>query len=76
MRVYTATYSGPNGQTSWLVPRIELKEMESKPPMETIVEEGRKNRQRKSKLKDPTDQEEGVRGRPMVSWYNLSLFTE
>uniref|UniRef100_A0A671FCS0 Coiled-coil domain containing 81 n=2 Tax=Rhinolophus ferrumequinum TaxID=59479 RepID=A0A671FCS0_RHIFE len=42
-------------------PRIELKEMENKPPMETIVEEGRKNRQRKSKLKDPTDQEEGVR---------------
>uniref|UniRef100_A0A671F802 Coiled-coil domain containing 81 n=1 Tax=Rhinolophus ferrumequinum TaxID=59479 RepID=A0A671F802_RHIFE len=35
--------------------------MENKPPMETIVEEGRKNRQRKSKLKDPTDQEEGVR---------------
>lgn len=75
MRVYTATYSGLNGQTSWLVPRIELKEMENK-PMETIVEEGRKNRQRKNKLKDQTDQEEGVRGRPMVSGYNLLLFTE
>ncbi|XP_058400508.1 coiled-coil domain-containing protein 81 isoform X1 [Diceros bicornis minor] len=42
-------------------PRIELREMENKPPMETIVEEGRKNRQRKYKLKDQSDKEEGVR---------------
>nr|XP_035938037.1 coiled-coil domain-containing protein 81 isoform X1 [Halichoerus grypus] len=42
-------------------PRIELKEMENKPPMETIVEEGRKNRQRKYKLKDQPDKEEGIR---------------
>ncbi|XP_004416967.1 PREDICTED: coiled-coil domain-containing protein 81 isoform X2 [Odobenus rosmarus divergens] len=41
-------------------PRIELKEMENKPPMETIVEEGRKNRQRKYKLKDQPDKE-GIR---------------
>lgn len=40
--------------------------MESKPPMETIVEEGRKNRQRKYKLKDQPDKEEGIRGRPMI----------
>lgn len=43
--------------------------------MEPIVEESQKNRQRKSKLKDQSDKEEGVRGRPMVSEYNLSLFT-
>uniref|UniRef100_A0A8C7AAM3 Coiled-coil domain containing 81 n=2 Tax=Neovison vison TaxID=452646 RepID=A0A8C7AAM3_NEOVI len=42
-------------------PRIELKEVENKPPMETIVEEGRKNRQRKCKLKDRPDKEEGIR---------------
>ncbi|KAK2501291.1 hypothetical protein MC885_014476 [Smutsia gigantea] len=41
-------------------PRIDLKEMDSKPPMETIREEGGKNRQRKSKLKDQSDKEEGV----------------
>lgn len=40
--------------------------MENKSPMETIVEEGGKNRQRKSKLNDQTDNEDGVRGRPMV----------
>lgn len=34
--------------------------------METIVEEGRKNRQRKYKLKDQPDKEEGIRGRPMI----------
>uniref|UniRef100_A0A8D2DMU5 Coiled-coil domain containing 81 n=1 Tax=Sciurus vulgaris TaxID=55149 RepID=A0A8D2DMU5_SCIVU len=36
-------------------PRIELKETENKPPMETIAEEGRENRQRKNKLKDQSD---------------------
>uniref|UniRef100_A0A8C7AEX8 Coiled-coil domain containing 81 n=1 Tax=Neovison vison TaxID=452646 RepID=A0A8C7AEX8_NEOVI len=35
--------------------------VENKPPMETIVEEGRKNRQRKCKLKDRPDKEEGIR---------------
>ncbi|XP_047374331.1 coiled-coil domain-containing protein 81 [Sciurus carolinensis] len=39
-------------------PRIELKETENKPPMETIAEEGRENRQRKSKLKDQSDKED------------------
>ncbi|KAM5317724.1 coiled-coil domain-containing protein 81 [Glossophaga mutica] len=38
-------------------PRIELKEMENKPPLETIVEEGGKNKPRKWKLKDGTDKE-------------------
>ncbi|XP_025275161.1 coiled-coil domain-containing protein 81 isoform X2 [Canis lupus dingo] len=42
-------------------PRIDLKEVENKPHMETIVEEGRKNRQRKYKLKDQPDKEEGIR---------------
>ncbi|XP_016015855.2 coiled-coil domain-containing protein 81 isoform X2 [Rousettus aegyptiacus] len=42
-------------------PRIELKEMENKLPMGTIVEECGKNGQRKCKLKDQTDKEEGVR---------------
>nr|XP_025871013.1 coiled-coil domain-containing protein 81 [Vulpes vulpes] len=42
-------------------PRIDLKELENKPHMETIVEEGRKNRQRKYKLKDQPDKEEGIR---------------
>lgn len=42
-------------------PRIELKGMENKPKMEPIVEESQKNRQRKSKLKDQSDKEEGVR---------------
>ncbi|XP_036898800.1 coiled-coil domain-containing protein 81 isoform X1 [Sturnira hondurensis] len=41
-------------------PRIELKEMENKLPMKTIVEEGGKNKPRKCKLKDGTDKE-GVR---------------
>lgn len=49
--------------------------MDNKPPMETILEEGGKNRQRKSQLKDQSDKEGGVRGRPMVSGYNLSHFT-
>uniref|UniRef100_F7DMF1 Coiled-coil domain containing 81 n=1 Tax=Equus caballus TaxID=9796 RepID=F7DMF1_HORSE len=35
--------------------------MENKPKMEPIVEESQKNRQRKSKLKDQSDKEEGVR---------------
>nr|XP_055176631.1 coiled-coil domain-containing protein 81 isoform X2 [Nyctereutes procyonoides] len=42
-------------------PRIDLKEVENKPHMETIVEEGRKDRQRKYKLKDQPDKEEGIR---------------
>ncbi|XP_045413133.1 coiled-coil domain-containing protein 81 [Lemur catta] len=42
-------------------PRIELKEMENKPPMETIVEEDGKNRPRKFKLKDKPDKAGGVR---------------
>ncbi|XP_008588246.1 PREDICTED: coiled-coil domain-containing protein 81-like, partial [Galeopterus variegatus] len=42
-------------------PRIDFKEMENKPPMETIAEEGRENRQKKSKLKDQIDKEEGIR---------------
>ncbi|XP_062951947.1 coiled-coil domain-containing protein 81 isoform X2 [Cynocephalus volans] len=42
-------------------PRIDFKEMENKPPMETIAEEGRENRQKKSKLKDQSDKEEGIR---------------
>ncbi|XP_024428567.2 coiled-coil domain-containing protein 81 isoform X1 [Desmodus rotundus] len=41
-------------------PRIELKETENKLPMETIVEEGGKNKPRTCKLKDGTDKE-GVR---------------
>uniref|UniRef100_A0A8C3YDC2 Coiled-coil domain containing 81 n=1 Tax=Catagonus wagneri TaxID=51154 RepID=A0A8C3YDC2_9CETA len=41
-------------------PRIELKEMESKPLMETIVEEDGKSKQKKSNLKDQPDKEEGV----------------
>ncbi|XP_076969451.1 coiled-coil domain-containing protein 81 [Tamandua tetradactyla] len=36
-------------------PRIEIKEMENKPPLETIVEEDEENRERKSKLKDQSD---------------------
>ncbi|KAL2806909.1 coiled-coil domain-containing protein 81 isoform 2, partial [Daubentonia madagascariensis] len=42
-------------------PRIELKETENKPPMETIVEEDGENRPRKFKLKDKSDRGEGVR---------------
>ncbi|KAJ8798379.1 hypothetical protein J1605_001504 [Eschrichtius robustus] len=49
----------PNSMLSF--PRIELKEMENKLPMETTVEEGGQNGQRKSKLKDQSDKEEGVR---------------
>ncbi|XP_055439481.1 coiled-coil domain-containing protein 81 isoform X2 [Bubalus kerabau] len=41
-------------------PRIELKEMENKPPMETIAEEDGQNEQKKDKLKDQSDKEEGV----------------
>ncbi|KAM7087308.1 coiled-coil domain-containing protein 81 [Molossus nigricans] len=43
-------------------PRLELKEMENKPPMETIVEEGGKNKPRTCKLKNWTDKE-GIRER-------------
>ncbi|XP_036180633.1 coiled-coil domain-containing protein 81 [Myotis myotis] len=42
-------------------PRIELKEMENKPPMETIVEEGEKYNPRKYKLNNWTDKVEDVR---------------
>ncbi|KAK1336193.1 hypothetical protein QTO34_003996 [Cnephaeus nilssonii] len=42
-------------------PRIEFKEMENKPPMETIVEEGEKHKPRKYKLNDRTDKVEVVR---------------
>nr|XP_024203143.2 coiled-coil domain-containing protein 81 isoform X3 [Pan troglodytes] len=42
-------------------PRIELKEMENKLPMETLVEECGDNRERKCKLKDQSDKEEGTR---------------
>nr|XP_003833027.3 coiled-coil domain-containing protein 81 isoform X1 [Pan paniscus] len=42
-------------------PRIELKEMENKLPMETLVEECGDNRERKYKLKDHSDKEEGTR---------------
>ncbi|XP_016062218.1 PREDICTED: coiled-coil domain-containing protein 81 [Miniopterus natalensis] len=42
-------------------PRLELKEMENKPPMETIVEDGGKNKPRNCKLKDRADQGEGAR---------------
>lgn len=62
---FTVTCLGPDGQISWFIPRIEFKEMENKPPMQTIVEEGGKNKLRKCKLKDGTDTE-GVRGTPMV----------
>ncbi|XP_068834904.1 coiled-coil domain-containing protein 81 isoform X2 [Capricornis sumatraensis] len=41
-------------------PRIELKEMENKPPMETITEEDGQNGRRKDKLKDQSDKEEGI----------------
>ncbi|OWK17609.1 hypothetical protein Celaphus_00013602, partial [Cervus elaphus hippelaphus] len=41
-------------------PRIEIKEVENKPPMETIAEENGQNGQRKDKLKDQSDKEEGV----------------
>ncbi|XP_004763596.1 coiled-coil domain-containing protein 81 isoform X1 [Mustela putorius furo] len=53
--------SGKRPNSVLAFPRIELKEVENKPPMETIVEEGRKNRQRKCKLKDQPDKEEGIR---------------
>uniref|UniRef100_A0A8C9CLB4 Coiled-coil domain containing 81 n=1 Tax=Phocoena sinus TaxID=42100 RepID=A0A8C9CLB4_PHOSS len=49
----------PNSMLSF--PRIELKEMENKLPMETTAEEGGQNGQRKSKLKDQSNKEEGVR---------------
>lgn len=55
--------------------RIELKEMENKPPMETIAEEDGQNEQKKDKLKDQSDKEEGVPGRSLISGYNLFLFT-
>ena len=50
--------------------RIELKEMENKPPMETIAEEDGQNGQRKDKLKDQSDKED-VPGRSLISGYNL-----
>ena len=51
--------------------RIELKEMENKPPMETIAEEDGQNEQKKDKLKDQSDKEVGVPGRSLISGYNL-----
>nr|XP_012324899.1 coiled-coil domain-containing protein 81 [Aotus nancymaae] len=42
-------------------PKIELKEMENKLPMETLVEECGANRERKCNLKDQSDKEEGIR---------------
>uniref|UniRef100_A0A8C2YTV3 Coiled-coil domain containing 81 n=1 Tax=Chinchilla lanigera TaxID=34839 RepID=A0A8C2YTV3_CHILA len=42
-------------------PRIEHKDMDNKPPMETIAEEGEGNRHGKYKAKDHSDKEEGVR---------------
>ncbi|XP_050611799.1 coiled-coil domain-containing protein 81 isoform X1 [Macaca thibetana thibetana] len=42
-------------------PRIELKQTENKLPMETLVEECGENRERKCKLKDQSDKEEGIR---------------
>uniref|UniRef100_A0A8D1LXJ5 Coiled-coil domain containing 81 n=1 Tax=Sus scrofa TaxID=9823 RepID=A0A8D1LXJ5_PIG len=47
-------------------PRVEFKEMENKPLMETIVEEDRKSKQKSNKLKDQPDKEEGIPGR---SWF-------
>lgn len=41
-------------------PRVEFKEMENKPLMETIVEEDRKTKQKSNKLKDQPDKEEGI----------------
>uniref|UniRef100_A0A8D1QRM6 Coiled-coil domain containing 81 n=1 Tax=Sus scrofa TaxID=9823 RepID=A0A8D1QRM6_PIG len=41
-------------------PRVEFKEMENKPLMETIVEEDRKSKQKSNKLKDQPDKEEGI----------------
>ena len=52
-------------------PRIELQEMENKPPMETIAEEDGQNGQRKDKLRDQSDKEEGVPGRSLISGYDL-----
>ncbi|XP_011840302.1 PREDICTED: coiled-coil domain-containing protein 81 isoform X2 [Mandrillus leucophaeus] len=42
-------------------PRIELKQTENKLPMETLAEECGENRERKCKLKDHSDKEEGIR---------------
>ncbi|XP_006197570.2 coiled-coil domain-containing protein 81 [Vicugna pacos] len=52
---------GKRPNSALAFPRIALKQMENKPPMETIVEEGGRNRQRKSKLRDQADKEEGAR---------------
>ncbi|XP_007944479.1 coiled-coil domain-containing protein 81 [Orycteropus afer afer] len=41
-------------------PRIDIKETENKPPMETIIEEGGENRARKCKVKEHSDKE-GIR---------------
>lgn len=54
------------GQISCFIPRVEFKEMENKPLMETIVEEDRKSKQKSNKLKDQPDKEEGIPGR---SWF-------
>lgn len=43
--------------------------------MEVIAEEGGENRPRKIKLKDPSDKEEGARGRPVVCGHHLFLLT-
>lgn len=48
------------GQISCFIPRVEFKEMENKPLMETIVEEDRKTKQKSNKLKDQPDKEEGI----------------
>uniref|UniRef100_A0A8C8Z9M8 Coiled-coil domain containing 81 n=1 Tax=Prolemur simus TaxID=1328070 RepID=A0A8C8Z9M8_PROSS len=53
--------SGKRPRSVLAFPRIELKETENKPPMETIVEEDGKNRPRKFKLKDKPDKAGGVR---------------
>ncbi|XP_029424739.1 coiled-coil domain-containing protein 81 isoform X2 [Nannospalax galili] len=48
---------GKRPDSALAFPRIEHKEMENKPPLDTIVEEGGENKQRKSKLKDQSDKE-------------------
>lgn len=76
LRVHVVACSGPVQRTNILfILRIEHKEMENKPPMEVIVEEGGENR-RKIKLKDQPD-EEGARGRysPLwTRWYCLVTY--
>ncbi|XP_002708698.2 coiled-coil domain-containing protein 81 [Oryctolagus cuniculus] len=48
---------GKRPSSALAFPRIEFKETENKPPLETIAEEGGENRQRKYKLKDQSDKE-------------------